>query len=73
MIVTSTTEEKDKEKTIQKDTTDSTTQNQGAPLIPIIDQGSSDEYKEEEKTPKEREQEAIQMLVNLPTARTTIK
>ena len=43
-------------------------QNQGAPpLITIIDQGRSVEDKEEEKTPKEKEQEAIQTLVNLPT------
>ena len=45
------------------DTSVSTTQVQGAtPQITVIDQGRT-----EEKTPKEKEQEAIQTLINLPT------
>ena len=71
VIVTTTIEEPAKEQ-IGKDVT--TAQSQGAPpQITIIDQGSREEGKEEEKTPKEKEQEAIQTLVNLPTTRTPTK
>ena len=74
VIVTSTTKEQDKQKSRKKDTTDSTTQSQGAPhLITVIDQGRSEQEKEEEKTPKEKEKEAIQMLVNFPTIGTPTK
>ena len=56
VIVPSPTKEQDKEKTQHKDTSTPTTQSQGAPpLTTIIDQGRSEEGKEEEKTPKERE------------------
>ena len=47
--------EQDKEKIGQKDTSAPTTQSQRAPpLITIIDQGRSEEDKEENKTPKEK-------------------
>ena len=73
-IVTTTTEDQDKKKIGQKDTTDPTVKIQGAPpQITVIDQGSTEEDKEEEKTPKEKEQEAIQTLVNLSTTGTPTK
>ena len=50
------------------DTPISTTQEQGVTQkIILIDQGRT-----EEETPKEKEQETIQSLVNLPTSRTPI-
>ena len=74
VIVTTTTEDKDKEKIGQIDVFDPTTQTQGAlPHITIIDQGSKEEDKEEDKSPKEKEQEEIQTLVNLPTIGTPTK
>lgn len=61
VTITTTIEEQTKEQ-IGQDVP--TAQSQGAPpQILIIDQGS----REEERTPKEKEQEAIQMLENLPT------
>ena len=60
VIVTTSTEEKDKEKTWQIDTSDPIAQSQGAPpRIIIIDQGRREEDKGEEKSPKEKEQEVI--------------
>ena len=74
VIVSSTTKEQDKEKIGQKDTSTPTAKIQGAPpLITIIDQGRSEEDKEDEKTPKEREHESIQILVNFPTTSTPTK
>ena len=55
VIVTTSTEQKDKEKTGQIDTSDPTTQSQRAPPpITIIDQGRREEEKEEDKSPKEK-------------------
>ena len=55
MTVSSTIEEKDKEIIGQIYTSTPTTQIQGAPpQIIVIDQGSTEEDKEEEKTPKEK-------------------
>ena len=50
VIVTTSTEEKDKENTGQKDISDPIAQTQGAPpQITIIDQGRKEEDKEEDK------------------------
>ena len=66
---TSTVKEQEKEKTRQHDTSVTTTQSQGAPpLITIIHQSRIEENKEE--IPKEKEQEAIQTLINFPITRT---
>ena len=55
------------------DTSISTTQTKGALLqITIIDQGRS-ELDKEEKIPKEKEQQAIQTLANLPIIGTPIE
>ena len=62
---TSTTEEKAKEKTRHQNISVTTTQSQGAPpLITIIDQGGTEN---KEENPKEKEQEEIHTLINLPT------
>ena len=66
IVDTSTTEEQGKEKIGKKDTSVIRAQGQGTPpQIIIIDQGRTGDDKEE--IPKEKEQEAIQTLINLST------
>ena len=66
VAITTTAKEQEKDQTGQRDTSVSTAQEKGAPpQIKIVDQDRT-----EEESPKEKEQETIQTLINFPTTRT---